>query len=109
LKPWEFWRLTPRELNDMHAAAIAREGREHERMAWGLSYVLSLFSKKPITMDDLLGRKPKPQRGAKRLFLEDVLDGGRGGLEEKLKQFDENWQKRKQRRRNKRARSKRQS
>ena len=70
LKPWEFWRLTPAELDAMVEAAHRREEREAYRMAWIACHIyraaFQAFGGKKgarvaakITPEKLLGLKPR--------------------------------------------------
>ena len=67
LKPWEFWRLTPAELEEQVEGYKAREERAWYRTAWLACYVLAPHTKKKLTPEKLLGKvvatggtKPSP-------------------------------------------------
>lgn len=73
LKPWEFWRLTPAELDALVEAAHRREEREAYRAAWLACHVyracFQAFGGKKgariaakITPEKLLGLKPPKRR-----------------------------------------------
>lgn len=59
MTPAEFWPLTPWECSMMIEGAVGREDREWERAALIATCALNPHIKKPITPDQLLGRKPK--------------------------------------------------
>ncbi len=62
LRPWEYWRLTPAELGEMLVGSAARDEKEWERAAFIVSSLMNVSGKllkKPVTVDQLLGRKPK--------------------------------------------------
>jgi hypothetical protein len=58
LTPWEFWRCTPSELQDIAEGKREQEEAEWERAAWMTAYLLQPHSKKgkKITPRQLLGR-----------------------------------------------------
>lgn len=54
ITPWDLERLTPLEIQERVLAFNNRQRHSHELVAWHLSYLLNLFSKKRITPKDLL-------------------------------------------------------
>lgn len=73
LRPWEFWRLTPAELEEQVEGYRVREEREWYRTAWLACYVLAPHTKKKLTPEKLLGKvvasggspkkRPSPSEG----------------------------------------------
>lgn len=64
LKPWEFWRLTPREFSLMIEGAECRDDRGWRRVAQLAAWLLQPWSKKIVRADRLLGRRGKRTRPA---------------------------------------------
>jgi Phage tail assembly chaperone protein, TAC len=62
LKPWEFWRLTPRELQLLLDGAELRDDRDWRQMAQLAVWLLAPWSKKKLKVDKLLGGRPKQRR-----------------------------------------------
>jgi len=63
LKPWEFWRCTPAELDALIDAANRRQEKEWYRVAWLATHIYRAFVGKKarkITPEKLLGKKTKP-------------------------------------------------
>jgi len=65
VKPWEFGQLTLGELWLMVRAKQKRDESERERIAWLISWVTAPHVKKPISVDQILGRKSKNQMKTK--------------------------------------------
>lgn len=57
LKPDEFWRLTPREYEDVVDGYRARQQDEYRRAAWMVHYIVAAWVKDPPDIDELLGFK----------------------------------------------------
>lgn len=55
IRPWDFDVATPAETAEMLAAFHDAETRTLERLGWAVAMLLSPWSKKPITLDTLLG------------------------------------------------------
>jgi Phage tail assembly chaperone protein, TAC len=56
LTPATFWHLTPREFAILHAGFHRRQDREWEKVAALGLWVLAPYSKKKLTIKELLGR-----------------------------------------------------
>ena len=56
LLPDQFWRLTPREFDLLHAGFFRREDRAWENVATLGLWILAPYSKKKLTVAQLLGR-----------------------------------------------------
>lgn len=62
MRPTEFWDLTPFECSAMIEGAAGRESRAWERTACLASLLINVSGKtvkKPVTPEQLLGRRPK--------------------------------------------------
>jgi hypothetical protein len=67
LLPWQFWKMTPAELNAYVIGSRTRNEWAMERAAWMVSHLMNISGKsikkgKHVTPDKLLGKKPKPPR-----------------------------------------------
>jgi hypothetical protein len=54
--PWDFWRMTPAELDERREGARRQDEREWERAAWMVRCILGAWTKTPPSVDQLLGR-----------------------------------------------------
>lgn len=54
IPPWDFWRLTLRELNLRAGAHAENEQSEWKRTAWLAANVINLFADKLVSADELL-------------------------------------------------------
>lgn len=67
LLPFQFWMLTPAEFDKMMQGYSRREEREWERTAWLAAHIVNMsgkMTKKDVTIDILLGRKPRKKKGS---------------------------------------------
>ena len=84
LKPNEFWRLTMRELNELVEGFNSRAERELEIKAWEIASICNnIWSKRRVTINKLLGRKPKQAESGKGK----ILAPGEEGWDEFIEDF----------------------
>lgn len=57
LKPWEFWRLTPGEFEEMVEGYNLRVEHEMHRLAWHAANIMNVHLKKKVTPGKLLGKR----------------------------------------------------
>lgn len=55
--PEAIWDLTPFQLQLLFEGAKRKAKQQRELEAWKLSHTLSMWSKKPVTVGQLLGRR----------------------------------------------------
>lgn len=75
ITPATYWRLTPAELAEMMEGAHWRRTQEWELAAWVTANLMNIsgkVTKKRITPDKLLGKRPKPQFHEPRDYRADV-------------------------------------
>jgi uncharacterized phage protein (TIGR02216 family) len=85
LKPWEFWKLTPREFDLMLDGFYRRQDRAWEMVGTLGQWVLAPHSKRKLTVPQLLGRgrlrlMPESAR-ASEVLSEAMLEAERVRLE----------------------------
>jgi hypothetical protein len=57
LRPDEFWSMSPHDFYAMSNGFMAREDREMDKLAWLAAAVMSPHITKPITPDQLRGKR----------------------------------------------------
>lgn len=69
MKPDEFWELTLHELDIYVTETLSRQKQRDTTLAWMSGALLRTDTKKYPKLDDLLGKRKKPQSGAEMVAM----------------------------------------
>jgi len=70
LKPDEFWRLTPAELNEMAEGYQERMDQQMHLLAWHAANIMNVHLKRKVTVKKLLGKERVMTREEREIQFE---------------------------------------
>ncbi len=79
LKPWEFWKLTPREFVVLAEAYLKSEEKIDRRFALIACMIHNVNSKKKLKLDDFVPKKKEKQTSEQMLRVVEMMNAAFGG------------------------------